>query len=189
MKQLLTYIIACGLLAGCAPKKYLYYNELKNDLSNKNFSNILIVGTGTSGTNLFLETLSEELKRRLKDQKIEITYHHLGNNQTEANYLFKEIVAKAKFDAVLQFAQLDETHNPIILHSGTGSVPTGNGTMFYSYESRNIRFKQKFLMRYFDFSDLSHSMIDVNLDVNIDFINPLDYTKLSDYIIYSLKIE
>ncbi|MET0393569.1 MAG: hypothetical protein ABW019_10530, partial [Chitinophagaceae bacterium] len=144
---------------------------------------------GTSGTNLFLETLSEELNKRLDQKKIATVYHHLGNNQAAANTTFNEIIAKTRFDAVLQFAQLDETHNPIFVGAGYGSVPMSNGSsMGYSYSYREIRFQQKFLMRYFEFSDLLHSRIDVDLGVRMDFLNPRDYSTLSDYVIRSLKI-
>lgn len=183
-------LIIASLLAGCVPKKYLNYNEIKNDLTHKNFSTILIVSTGTSGTNFFLENLSDELNNRLKDRQIKTVYYHLGNNQSKANELFNDIIAKTKYDAILQFAQLDETNNPIVLTYGTGMVPFGNGSYAdYSYLRRNIRFKQKFLMRYFDFSDMSKSLVDVNLDLNMDFINPGDYKKLSDQIIHSLRIQ
>lgn len=190
MKHFFLCLFMPLVLVGCVPKKYLHYNEVKNNLATNKFSKILIVGTGTSGTNLFLETLSEELNKRLKQKKIETVYYHLGNNQAGANTMFKEITGKTKFDAVLQFAQLDETNNPIFLTSGAGGAPVGNGSsIMYSYQYRAIRFHQKFLMRYFEFSDLSNSMLDVNLDVKIDFINPRDYSKLSDYVIRSLRIE
>jgi len=179
------------LLTGCATnKKYFYYQETKNELSKNNFSKVLIIGTGTSGTNLFLETLSEDLNKRLKQKQIETFYFHLGNNRTEANKIFKEIVRKNNYDAVLQFAQIDDTHNPIIISSGSGSMPTSNGGMIvYDYKYRTVRFRQKFLMKYFDFADLSHSIIDVNLDISMDFLNPRDYSRLSEKIVRSLKIQ
>lgn len=187
MKQII--LIVSVVFIGCAPTKYLNYKEIKNHLGDRQFSKILIVGTGTSGTNLFLESVSDDLNKKLKSNNIKSVYHHLGNNQTEANRLFREIITLDKYDAILQFSQLDKTKDPIFLTSGSGSVPLNGGTrMDYSYQYRQIRFQQQFLLRYFDSSDLVNSIIDVNLDVNIDFVNPKDYSKLSSHIIRSLKI-
>jgi hypothetical protein len=44
-------------------------------------------------------------------------------------------------------------------------------------------------MKYFDFADLSHSIIDVNLDISMDFLNPRDYSRLSEKIVRSLRIQ
>lgn len=190
----MNYIIRClilvALLYSCATnKKFVYYHETKNELSKNSFSKILIVGTGTSGTNLFLENLSDELNKRLKQNNIETSYSHLGNNQAEANRMFSEIVKKNKYDAVLLFAQLDGTHDPVIIHSGGGTIPLNNGGVAgYEYSYRTIRFQQKFLMKYFSLANLSRSVIDVNLDVKMDFLNPNDYSILSEKIIRSLKI-
>lgn len=190
MRLKLLNLVVISLLAGCAPQKYIDYKEFKNKLSKNNFSKILMVGTGTSGTRFFLENLSDELNRKLKEKEIETEYHHLGNNQTKATDLYNEIISKNKFDAVLHFSQLDETKNPIVLTSSLGGIPLSNGSsVIYSYTIREIRFHQLFLMQYFDFSNMATSLIDVNLNVNMDFINPKDYKKLSNHIITSLKIE
>jgi len=189
MNSLVKYLILAVIIAGCANEKYVHYNETKNDLGNNKFSRILITGKGTSGTNLFLETLSDDLNKKLKQKNIETAYFHLGNNPTEANRIFKQIIQKEKYDAVLQFTQLDETHNPIIASTSNGSVPTNNGgSVIYSYTSRQVRFRQKFQVNYFDFADLSRSLIDVDIDLNIDFLNPGDIDKLSKQIIKSLKL-
>lgn len=189
MKYFFLCLLATCSLISCEPTKYLYYSELKNNLADQKHPNILIVGTGTSGTNLFLTTLSEELNTRLKNKNITTVYHHLGNNRAKANEAFQEIVSKNKYDAVLHFAQLDETHDPVILSYNTNRVPVGNGYVNYSYSTRNIRFQQKFLMRYFQIDDLTNSMVDADLDLSIDFVNKGDYSELSDYIISSLKIK
>jgi hypothetical protein len=189
MNSLTRYLILAVIITGCANEKYFHYNETKNDLGNNKFSRILITGTGTSGTNLFLETLSGDLNKKLKQKNIETVYFHLGNNQKEADRTFKQIIQKEKYDAVLQFAQIDEAHNPIIASTTSGSAPTNNGgRVIYSYTTRQIRFRQKFLVKYFDFADRSHSLIDANLDLNIDFLNPGDIDKLSKQIIKSLKL-
>ena len=190
MRQIYFILVISGLLGSCVPRKYFYYNEIRNNLENKRFSHIIIVGTGNSGTNLFLETLSDQLNKRLKQRKIETVYYHLGNNQAEASRQFNEIVSKGSYDAVLQFAQLDGTNDPIVIRSVGLSVPLRNGWQVdYSTDYRAVRFHQKYFMRYFALPDLEHSIVDVDLDVNMNFINPKDYSKLSDSIIRSLKIE
>lgn len=190
MKIQAFYIVLIGLFYGCALKKYLTYQEIKNNLPATTIRKILLVSTGTSGTNLFFETLSDGLNTKLKSKSIKTAYYHLGNNQIQANIAYQEIIRKENFDVVLQFAQMDEAHNPIIAYSGSGNIPLTNGsTLFYSYNYRAIRFEQMFLVKYFDPKDLSNSAIDANLKIRLDFLNSKDYLKLSNIIIKSLNIE
>jgi len=182
-------LVVCVLLCSCAVnKKYIDYAETKNELAKNSFSRILIVGTGTSGTHLFLQNLSEELNKRLKQNNVETSYFHLGNNQVQANKMFDDIIQKNTYDAVLLFAQLDGNHDPVIIHSGGGEVPTRNGgSIMFEYSYRTIRFQQQFLIKYFNISDLSRSIVDAKLDIKMDFLNPDDYSTVSEKIIQSLR--
>ena len=190
MRIQVTYITLLFGLLGCMPGKYMTYQETKNSLDSADVRKILLVSTGTSGTNLFFETLSEDLNRKLKTKGIETIFYHLGNNQIKANNTYQQIIKNEKYDVVLQFAQMDETRNPVFAYSGSGTIPlSSGGTAYYSYNYRAIRFQQMFLVKYFDFQDLSNSAIDANLNISLDFLNPKDYVKLADIIIKSLKIK
>lgn len=170
------------------PKKFIEYTELNNHVGAERFSRILIISTGQSGTNLFLEELSERLNKRLASKNIQTFYFHLGNNPVEANKQFNLLNQDNNYDAILRVAQLDSSRNPIIITTGGGSLPTRNGMMSYQYFSRDIRYEQKFSIKYFDSKDLSNSLANISLGVRIDFLNPRDYSKLVDKLINSLKL-
>jgi hypothetical protein len=164
------------------------YQETRNNFQAPKVQKILLVSTGTSGTNFFFEMLSEELNNKLKFKGIQTVYYHLGNNKDLADKSYREIIQNADYDVVLQFAQMDETRNPIFASTGSGTVPLANGSANYSYNTRSVRFQQMFMVKYFDFQNLSNSAIDANLTICLDFLNPNEYNKLTGIIINSLKI-
>ena len=111
-----------AILSNCVvPKKYIEHTELSSQVGPERFSRILMVSTGQSGTNLFLEELSERLNKKLAPKNVQAFYYHLGNKQAEANKQFNLLTQENKYDAILQVAQLDSSRNPIIITSGGGS--------------------------------------------------------------------
>jgi hypothetical protein len=189
MKAPLLYLLLASSLACCTvPKKYLEYTESGNQVESEKFSKILIVGTGQSGSKLFLESLSEQLNNRLNSKNIQISHFHLGSNLTEANRQFRHLIQINEYDAVLQFAQVDSSKNPIFVTTGTGAAPAGPGVFAIEYSYVDIRYEQRFLVKFFDFKDLSKSLVDINIGVRLDFINPGDYSGLVDRLVNTLKM-
>ena len=178
------------IIAGCAVNnygKYVNYEVTKTANATNPGSRILIVGTGTSGTNFFLDNLSDDLNRRLAQKNIRTFYFHLGNNQQEADRAFKKIVNENHCDAILHFAQVDETHNPIRLNQTPSGLPSNSGKTNMIY-TRTIRYEQQFVLKYFELPDLQKTLIEANIGVKINTLNPNDYSEITEKIIRTLKL-
>jgi hypothetical protein len=74
------------------------------DSIDKRIDSILLVGTGSSTTRIFLDDLSQHLIKVLNDNGIEANYRYIGRTPTETQSAF-DTINKKGYKAILFFYQ------------------------------------------------------------------------------------
>jgi hypothetical protein len=175
------FFISC---ASSRPANNSYdFKEITRLTQSPKINKILIVGSGGIGTHFFLDNISEELRRKFKNVKIETGYEFLGYKKDFTSQL-NTLISNGGFDAVLQFAPLNDVeNNAFVANRYIGS------SQGFTYKTINasVRFRQDFTVTLFIKDNSAYPLWKASLNTNLDSRQNIFYTRIANDIVYNLK--
>jgi hypothetical protein len=180
------FFISC---AGSRPANNSYdFKEITRLTQNPKINKILIVGSGGINTHFFLDNVSEELRRKFENVKIETGYEFLGYKKDFTSQL-NTLISNGRFDAILQFAPLNDVeNNAFVANSNRASSQLFNNNRFNSNITRAaVRFRQDFTVTLFIKNNSASPLWKASLNTNLDSRERIFYTRIANDIVNNLK--
>ena len=183
-------IILQNLSSVNAQKKVFTLKETQIDTVNKEFKSILILGSGSTATRIFLDNLSEVLIKKLKSEKIKSVYYYLNKASDTLSETFIAI-SKNDYDAILIFNPEDTAIFKSIskVNKNHISLPTiiGNYTAISPTTSITTSYHQSFNLNLYSHDDKSKALWEANLVVDFSMSGLSNYQNISNKIYWRLK--
>jgi hypothetical protein len=175
-------LMACS----CASVKnphYIIFEESKGNVAYKPIQHLLIVGAGKLPTRFFLDEMSNQLVKDLKQKGIAAQYYFLGSDSVTAKNKFSLLLSKNDSVPVMTFFETDFAFvRPIYDHY---YVPAPVALVVIKV--KDVRYSQGFTLDLFVPSATPNIGWSSNLDINYNFRDPGLYTSISSQVLKSLK--
>lgn len=139
---LLFLFLACLNVFSQNNKKLAFEQTFVDTIENR-IDSILLIGIGSSATRIFLDDLSQHLKKNFMDDRIETKYHYAGIDLKKAKADF-DTINKQGFKAILCFLPNDPAVFEVQAHLTGMSVPSRFGPITYRRASSSILYQQGF---------------------------------------------
>lgn len=139
---LLVLSFACLNVTSQNNKKLVFEQTFVDTIENR-IDSILLIGIGSSATRIFLDDLSQYLKKNFLNDRIETKYHYAGPGLKKAQADF-DTINKQGFKAILFFLPNDPAVFEVQAYFTRMSVPSSFGQIRYKHASSSILYQQGF---------------------------------------------
>lgn len=156
------------------------------DSIDKQIDSILLVGTGSSTTRIFLDDLSQHLIKVLNDKGIKANYRYVGRTPTETQSAF-DTINKKGYKAILFFLPKGSSFFDVQGNSNRFSSNTAIGTVTITTASSRIGYQQDFKFLLCITDKKMKNVWTASVEVSGDLSKPKAANKVANKLVSDFK--
>jgi hypothetical protein len=156
------------------------------DSIDKQIDSILLVGTGSSTTRIFLDDLSQHLIKVLNNNGIEANYRYVGRTPTETQSAF-DTINKKGYKAILFFLPKGSSFWDVQGNSNRFSSNTAIGTVNITTASSRIDYQQDFNFLLCISESKMKNVWTASVEVSGDLSKPKAANKVANKLVSDFK--
>ncbi len=143
MKLKIFIILLLGFSNSFSQRNSIIFEEKQVDIIHKKIDSILVIGSGSVTTRIFLDELSQFIMKDLNDNRIFANYYYLGKTPGEAQSGF-DTINKKGYKAILFFLPKGESFFDVQGGLNRTTTNTKIGPVSPAFATSRLEYQQDF---------------------------------------------
>lgn len=162
------------------------FEEITADPSNQKFDSILIIGTGSTATRIFLDDLVTELTEKFDTRNVVTTYRYLGNKREMLNE-FLDTFRNMDYKVIMIFQPGERASMYTKSSKGVYYLPLGDMNFVSPGRKEKLNYEEEFLIVLYENNQGKRDFWKASLKVHSDPGKSRLAKKISNWIFSSFK--